>query len=589
VEWPQWRGPNRDGVVHGVTVPARWPAALTEEWRVPVGEGVASPVVAGGKVYVFTREQGQEIVRCLDLPGGRELWRSEPYPVAYRRGPREGQFSMGPRSTPVVAGGRVFTFGLSGMLSCLDAQTGALLWRKDCQPYPPYGGSSPLVANGLCIVHFGDEKTGGLTAFDVATGEERWCYADGSQPTSVSPVLVEVAGERQVVTFTSWNLLGVSLATGKPLWRHGPFGAGTKIVTPLPYRDLLLVADNMEPLRAVRLEKGARGITAKEVWRAKGQQLNMCTPVLVGDLVFGMSVRQSGSFFCLDAASGATLWQSDGKEPMEHASLLNADGVLLFLTDGGRLLVVRPSARAFEPIAEYRVSDTATFAHPVFLGDRLLIKDATTLRSFRIEPDTPASPLRGQAPPRFLDLQPHATLPLKEGYGRAGNDLAGLPTGEQILGGVKFRIGEGLVLLSGHSTALEKPRQAAGIKVGVPFSRLSMLHATHWDAEDGALVAYYAVNYEGNTRETIPIVFGKDVGNWWYSPGARPPSRARVVWQGANDDAWTTNRSRIRLYLSTWENPHPTRKVVSIDFVSTNVALPVPGAAPFCVALTADG
>jgi outer membrane protein assembly factor BamB len=333
---------------------------------------------------VFTRQENGEVVRCLDLAGGKELWRSEPYPAPYQRGAAEGDFSVGPRSTPAVAGGRVFTFGLTGILSCLDAGTGNLLWRKDCKPYPPYGGASPLAADGLCIVPFGDGKIGGLTAFDAATGDVRWCYADGSGPTSVSPILVELAGERQVVTFTSRNLIGVSAATGQPLWKHAPFGAGTKIVTPVQYKDLLICADNMEPPRAVRLERGDNGIQASEVWKAKGQTLNMNTPVLAGDLLFGMSVGNRGGFFCLDANSGTTLWESDDGDDPGNASILNAGSVLLFLTARGRLLVVRPSGTAYEPIAEYQVSDTPTWAHPVFLGDRLLIKDASTLRSFRI-------------------------------------------------------------------------------------------------------------------------------------------------------------------------------------------------------------
>src|SRR5690349_1989186 len=129
-DWPQWRGPNRDGGVHGVEAPATWPKALTEEWKVPVGEGVSSPVVVGDRVYLLTRQKAdEEVVLCLDLVGGREVWKSA-YPAPYKLGsPAHGY--EGPRSTPAVADGRVFTFGISGILSCLDAATGAVLWRKD--------------------------------------------------------------------------------------------------------------------------------------------------------------------------------------------------------------------------------------------------------------------------------------------------------------------------------------------------------------------------------------------------------------------------------------------------------------------------
>jgi RNA polymerase sigma factor (sigma-70 family) len=389
-DWPQWRGPNRDGVVHGVAAPERWPAALTEEWQVPVGEGVALPVVVGDRAYVFTRENETEFVRCLDLAGGKPIWRSEPYPASYSQGPEERHFSMGPRSTPAVVGGRVYTLGMSGTLSCLDAGTGTLLWRKPGTPKQvsgshDYGGTSPLVTGNLCIIHVGDGKTGGLTAFDAVAGELRWCYAEGYSPMSGSPILVDLAGERQVVTYSSSNAAGVSAATGKQLWRVGVQGVGQPHTTPLQYKDLLLVADLLTPLRALRLERGNRGITAREVWQAKNLPLGYSSPVLAGDLVFGMSSRSGGCFFCLDANTGRTLWESDGRQG-DYASIVNAGSVLLFLTETGRLLVVKPSATAYEPIAEYRVSDTDTHAHPVFLGDRILIKDVTTLRLFRMEP-----------------------------------------------------------------------------------------------------------------------------------------------------------------------------------------------------------
>jgi outer membrane protein assembly factor BamB len=354
---------------------------------VAVGEGIASPVVVGGSVYVLTRQKEDEVVLCLDLQSGEEKWRSEPYPAPFKPHPAAASFRKYPRSTPAVAGGRVFTLGVSGILSCLDAGTGKLLWRQDfSKNYPVYGAStSPLVADGLCIVHVGggDKNKGGLTAFDARTGEVKWCYADGSGPPYGSPILVTLAGERQVVTFTSWNLLGVSSATGKRLWRvDAPFDGEERCITPVLYKDLLIFAEYKKPPRAIRLEKSASGITAKDVWTAKGLRLYYSSPVPAGDWLFGFSTRK-GCFFCLDARSGNTLWESDGR-PVGNASILNAGGVLLFLTDRGQLIVVRPGGKAYEPIAEYRVSDTDTHAHPVFLGDRILIKDRTTLRSFRI-------------------------------------------------------------------------------------------------------------------------------------------------------------------------------------------------------------
>jgi outer membrane protein assembly factor BamB len=387
-DWPQWRGPNRDGVVQDVKVPDKWPKALKEEWKVTVGEGVSSPALVGENVYVFTRQKDEEFVLCLDLATGKTHWKSEPYKAPYDWWPGEGNFSKGPRSTPTVAGGRIYTSGVSGVLSCWDARNGKLLWRTEATQRPPYGGpASPLVTDGLCIVHLGrggrDDKDG-LTAFDAATGEVKWRFADGSGPGYGSPLLVELAGERQVVAFTSWDLLGVSSTTGKKLWAVKVDGS-EKNCTPVLYKDLIIYADYKERPRAIRLEKGEKGITPKEIWKGDGPTPYMSSPVREGDLLFGMSARGRGCFFCLDATNGKTLWESEEKEVFGYAAIVNAKSVLLFLTPRGRLVVVKPNGKEYELIAEYKVSDRQTWAHPIFLGDRILIRDEQTLRSYRIE------------------------------------------------------------------------------------------------------------------------------------------------------------------------------------------------------------
>ncbi len=387
-DWPQWRGPNRDGVVHGVKAPAKWPRTLKEEWKAEVGEGIASPVVVGGRVYVFARQKGAEVVLCLDLATGKERWRSPPCPAPFQPHAAAALFRKYPRSTPTVAGGKVYALGVSGILSCLDARTGRLLWRKDFSRHPlPYGAStSPLVADGLCVVHVGDgARFSELTAFDAATGAVKWRYADGSGPPYGSPIVADLAGARQVVTFTSWNLLGVSLATGKRLWKvDAPFDGQERCVTPVLTHGLLVFAEYKAPVRAIRLEKGAAGLVLKDVWRARGLRLYYSSPVPVGDRLFGFSTR--GSYFCLDARTGKTLWES-GARIAGNASVVNAGGVLLFLTDRGQLTVVKAGGQAYEPVAEYRVADNETHAHPVFLGDRILVRDRTTLRSLALKDD----------------------------------------------------------------------------------------------------------------------------------------------------------------------------------------------------------
>jgi outer membrane protein assembly factor BamB len=384
--WPQWRGPNRDGVVHGVTVPEKWPRMLKEEWNVAVGEGYSSPVVVGGNVYVFTRQKENEVVWCFDVASGKEVWRSEPYGAPYTAGPG-APGDKKTRSTPAVAGGRVFTLGVSEVLSCLDARTGKLYWRKVSKGYPVYGASaSPLVADGLCILQVGK---GGLTAFDVATGEVKWCYDDAiGGPAYGSPILVDMAGQRQLVTVTQNQFLGIAAATGKLLWRLPvPRWDLQQCITPVCYKDLLIVAESGEPLRAIRLEKSDKGVTTKEAWKADGHTrsgYHMSSPVLAGDWLLGFAGEKSGHLFCLDAKTGQTLWQSEGRLG-SNASIVKAGGVWLVLTNGGQLKVVKVSGTAYEPIAKYRLAERGTDAYPVFRGERILIKDDTILRSFRIE------------------------------------------------------------------------------------------------------------------------------------------------------------------------------------------------------------
>lgn len=187
----------------------------------------------------------------------------------------------------------------------------------------------------------------------------------------------------------------------------------------------------------------------------------------------------------------------------------------------------------------------------------------------------------------FLDLQPYANQKLKENFApdEKGNNLAGLPAGEQILGGVKFNIGEGMIQLRGKGSL--HPLKVEGINVGTRFSKLYLLHATQWGAEkiekNDGIAGYYTVKYEDHGQETIPIVYGKDVRDWWYRESLGP-GRAEVAWNGTNGYAEKRNGATIRLYLTRWINPKPARKVVSIDFTSTNSDV-----APFCVAMTIEG
>src|SRR5687767_2868862 len=179
-DWPQWRGPNRDAKASDFKAPKTWPKELAQKWKVAVGEGVATPALVGDKLYVFSRQDDKEVTRCLSAADGRELW-SEKYDSLGASGPAQG-FS-GPRSSPAVAGGKVVTIGVRGMISCLDANTGKSLWRKDdFKAWPNFfPSSSPMIVDGLVIAQLGGRENGALVAYDLATGNEKWKW-NGPSP-----------------------------------------------------------------------------------------------------------------------------------------------------------------------------------------------------------------------------------------------------------------------------------------------------------------------------------------------------------------------------------------------------------------------
>jgi outer membrane protein assembly factor BamB len=388
-EWPQWRGPNRDGKVSGVAAPKTWPKELKEEWKATVGVGHASPVVSDGKIFVFARQGEEETLMALDPATGKQLWKSG-HAVAYEMNPAARGHGKGPKSTPVVSGGKVFTLGIAGALSAHDAKTGKVIWRKDfSKQYPVtsplYGTSmSPVVEKNLLIAHVGGHDKGALTAFDTETGAVKWTY-DAEGPAYSSPVIGSFGGARQVLTFTQTEFVSLSAATGELLWKLPSKTAyDTNMNTPLTYKDTVIFSFEDGGLVAVRPSKQGAKWAAPEVWRNTDGTLSMSTPVLEGNLLFGLTARNKGQLFAVDADTGKTVWQGPGRAG-ENAAILNLSGTLLVLTNDAKLIVQPANAKGYAPAAEYTVADSPTWAHPVVLGERILVKDETTLRALSLK------------------------------------------------------------------------------------------------------------------------------------------------------------------------------------------------------------
>jgi outer membrane protein assembly factor BamB len=381
-DWPQWRGPGRDGRA-ALADRTAYPARLTPSWTVEVGEGHASPVVAAGRVFVLTREGEDEVVRSLEIGTGRILWR-ESYPAPYALNSAASAHGKGPKSTPVLAGGRIFTFGISGILSCFDAASGRLVWRKE--PGTAYGETSPLygvaqspvVEGGSLIAHVGGPGKGALTAFDAATGAVLWSWK-GDGPAYASPVVATVAGVRQVVTFSESFLVGVSADRGELLWEI-PFTTPwvQNAVTPVVDGDTVVYSGLEHPVRAVRVVRRGSGFATEPRWESTEVSAYLSTPVLEGGRLYGLSHRRRGQIFCLDATTGKTVWLSDGRQG-DNAALVAGGGMVFVLTTDAELLVVPQKGDAFAPVRRYRVASSPTWAHPVIAGGGVLVKDRVSL------------------------------------------------------------------------------------------------------------------------------------------------------------------------------------------------------------------
>lgn len=382
-DWPQWRGARRDAVGGQSAAAPAWPAELSRRWRSEVGAGQSSPVVAGGVVFLFSREGEREVARALNLRTGASLWRRD-YAAPHRVYPGAASYGGGPKSTPVVDQGRLFTLGIGGILTSFDAADGRILWQKDFKgrfpaTAPPFGTSmSPMVVGGLLIVHAGGHDGGALIGFDPRTGEERWTL-EGDGPSYSSPILASLGGQEQLVIQVHRRIIGVDPAHGRVLWSL-PFvtPCDQNIVTPLQAGSLLVVSSVDKGTLGVRVSRVGETWVPEIAWNTPEVSMYMSSPVLVKGRVFGLSHKKRGQFFALDPATGTVDWKSEpGKG--ENAAFVLAEGALLVLQGDGTLLVLPQQGPSFSPLKSYRIAESSTFAHPVPTELGILVKDETGL------------------------------------------------------------------------------------------------------------------------------------------------------------------------------------------------------------------
>jgi outer membrane protein assembly factor BamB len=390
-DWPQWLGPQRDGVWRETGVLETLPAAgLKIRWRVPVGLGYSGPVVANGRVYVTDRQRSPkevERVLCLEEETGRPLW-THTYPCNYRG----VGYGSGPRASPTVHQGKVYTLGATGHLLCLDAAGGQVIWKKDlAKEYkarpPRYGVSAaPLVEGGLLIVCAGGEPDACVVAFNKDTGQEVW-RALSDRPSYSAPIAITFGGKRQVIVWTGDSITSLEPAGGKPYWRI-PFKLSRTplaLATPVLHGDLLLIVSFENGSKLLKLDRTRP--TARVVWETKLKPNSlMGTPLFQGDHFY--VADNYGEFQCIDAATGQRVWgtrKPTGETQWGESVHLTPNGNRVFLfNDRGQLIVARLSAAGYnelsrvdliEPTVGAREERAVVWAHPAYANKHILVRN----------------------------------------------------------------------------------------------------------------------------------------------------------------------------------------------------------------------
>jgi outer membrane protein assembly factor BamB len=381
VEWPGFRGPARDGVVHGVRIATDWAASPpVEVWRRAIGPGWSSFAVHGDLVYTQEQRGDEEEVSCYRLATGEPVWRHGD-PVRFW----ESNAGAGPRATPILDDGRVYSFGATGLLNALDASSGAVVWSRnaaaDTEVVTPDWGfaGSPLVVGDVVIV----AASGRLAGYDKATGQRRWLGPQGGGGYS-SPHLATIGGVPQVLLLRGARSTSLAPADGTVLWEFKGEPTVSILQPSLTADSDILVAggDAMggTGIRRLAVAHGPSGWTASERWASKGLKPYFSDFVVHAGHAFGFD----GSILsCIDLQDGTRKWKG-GRYGHGQLVLLPEQDLLLVLSEDGELALVKATKDRFTELARVPAIEGKTWNHPVLVRDLLLVRNGQEAAAFRL-------------------------------------------------------------------------------------------------------------------------------------------------------------------------------------------------------------
>lgn len=380
VYWTDFRGPHRDGRYTQAPLRTDWPAAGLEPlWAQPIGGGYASFAVAQGRAFTIEQRREQEVVAAYDAATGRELW-THGWDAHFT----ESMGGPGPRATPTWSAGRVHALGANGGLWALDAASGEALWRRDilddagAENLPWAMAASPLVVDDLVVVQPGGGNGWSVTAYDRSSGDVAWHVLDDVQGYT-SPMVVSLAGERQILTVTAERAVGLRIDDGALLWDY----AWVTPTVPSMSQPIVLGGDRVflsagygHGAAAVEVSRAGDGFAAREIWRNDRMKNNFSSSVLHGGYVYGLD---ESILACIDAATGVRQWKG-GR--YGHGQLLLAGDHLIVLTERGDLALVRATPDGHQEVARSSAITGKTWNVPALAEGRLLVRNARQMAAF---------------------------------------------------------------------------------------------------------------------------------------------------------------------------------------------------------------